>query len=155
MAARIRKNDTVIVLAGKDKGRSGKVLMVMPKDERVVATTTSAASTISIPPAVARPSTATTIGFSRSRYTKPPNPPRSVSSVAAVPVSRITLRSAPAQNTGRAWPSTFALRTPTRRSGSSSIRSTAASSATARSRSTALRALGRLSVMTPTAPFRS
>jgi large subunit ribosomal protein L24 len=36
MSARIRKDDTVIVLAGKDKGRSGKVLMVMPKDERVV-----------------------------------------------------------------------------------------------------------------------
>jgi large subunit ribosomal protein L24 len=36
MAAKIRKNDTVIVLAGKDKGRSGKVLMVMPKEERVL-----------------------------------------------------------------------------------------------------------------------
>ena len=36
MAARIRKNDTVIVLAGKDKGRSGKVIAVLPKAERVV-----------------------------------------------------------------------------------------------------------------------
>jgi large subunit ribosomal protein L24 len=36
MSARIKKDDTVIVIAGKDKGRSGKVLMVMPKDERVV-----------------------------------------------------------------------------------------------------------------------
>jgi large subunit ribosomal protein L24 len=36
MAARIKKDDVVIVLAGKDKGRSGKVLKVMPKDERVV-----------------------------------------------------------------------------------------------------------------------
>ncbi len=36
MAARIRKDDTVIVLAGKDKGRSGKVIKVMPKDERIV-----------------------------------------------------------------------------------------------------------------------
>jgi len=36
MAARIRKDDTVIVLAGKDKGRTGKVLKVMPKEERVV-----------------------------------------------------------------------------------------------------------------------
>jgi large subunit ribosomal protein L24 len=36
MAARIKKDDVVIVLAGKDKGRSGKVLRVMPKDERVV-----------------------------------------------------------------------------------------------------------------------
>ncbi len=78
-----------------------------PNDERVLATTTSAASTSSIPPAVARPSTATTIGFSRSRNTKPPKPPRSVSSVAAVPVSRMTFRSAPAQKTGRSWPSTF------------------------------------------------
>ena len=36
MAARIRKNDTVIVLAGKDKGRTGRVLKVMPADDRVV-----------------------------------------------------------------------------------------------------------------------
>lgn len=36
MAAKIRKNDTVIVLAGKDKGRTGKVLVVMPKEERVL-----------------------------------------------------------------------------------------------------------------------
>jgi large subunit ribosomal protein L24 len=36
MAARIRKDDTVIVLTGKDKGRSGRVLKVLPKEERVV-----------------------------------------------------------------------------------------------------------------------
>ena len=36
MAAKIRKNDTVIVLAGKDKGSSGKVLKVMPKEDRVL-----------------------------------------------------------------------------------------------------------------------
>jgi large subunit ribosomal protein L24 len=36
MSARIRKDDTVIVIAGKDKGRSGRVLKVMPKEERVV-----------------------------------------------------------------------------------------------------------------------
>jgi len=36
MSAKIRKNDTVIVLAGKDKGRSGKVLEVMPKEDRVL-----------------------------------------------------------------------------------------------------------------------
>ena len=36
MSAKIRKNDTVIVLAGKDKGREGKVLLVMPKEERVL-----------------------------------------------------------------------------------------------------------------------
>ena len=36
MVARIRKNDTVIVIAGKDKGSSGRVLKVMPKEERVV-----------------------------------------------------------------------------------------------------------------------
>ena len=45
-----------------------------PNADRVVATTTSAASTISMPPAVASPSTATTIGFSargtRSRRTR-------------------------------------------------------------------------------------
>ena len=36
MAARIRKDDTVIVIAGKDKGRSGRVLKALPKEERVV-----------------------------------------------------------------------------------------------------------------------
>ena len=36
MAAKIRKGDRVMVLAGKDKGRQGAVLKVLPKDERVV-----------------------------------------------------------------------------------------------------------------------
>jgi large subunit ribosomal protein L24 len=36
MAAKIKKDDTVIVLAGKDKGRSGKVLAVLPRENRVV-----------------------------------------------------------------------------------------------------------------------
>ena len=36
MAARIRKDDTVVVIAGKDKGRTGKVLKVLPKEDRVV-----------------------------------------------------------------------------------------------------------------------
>ena len=35
MAAKIKKGDDVIVLAGKDKGRQGSVLKVLPKDERV------------------------------------------------------------------------------------------------------------------------
>ena len=29
---RIKKDDTVIVLTGKDKGKTGKVLKAMPKD---------------------------------------------------------------------------------------------------------------------------
>lgn len=33
---RIRKDDTVIVLAGKDKGKTGKVLKAMPKEGRVI-----------------------------------------------------------------------------------------------------------------------
>ena len=36
MAARIRKGDRVVVIAGKDKGRTGKVLKVLTKQERVV-----------------------------------------------------------------------------------------------------------------------
>ena len=36
MAAKIKKGDRVIVLTGKDKGRQGDVLKVLPKDERVV-----------------------------------------------------------------------------------------------------------------------
>ena len=36
MAARIRKDDTVVVIAGKDKGRTGKVVRVLTADDRVV-----------------------------------------------------------------------------------------------------------------------
>jgi len=36
MAAKIKKGDRVVLLAGKDKGRQGKVLKVMPKEERVL-----------------------------------------------------------------------------------------------------------------------
>ncbi len=32
----IRKDDIVIVLSGKDKGKKGKVLTVMPKDGKVI-----------------------------------------------------------------------------------------------------------------------
>ncbi|WP_184720786.1 50S ribosomal protein L24 [Caulobacter sp.] len=36
MAAKIKKGDRVVVLAGKDKGKQGAVLQVLPKDNRVV-----------------------------------------------------------------------------------------------------------------------
>jgi large subunit ribosomal protein L24 len=36
MAAKIRKGDKVMVLTGKDKGRSGEVIDVDPKAERAV-----------------------------------------------------------------------------------------------------------------------
>ena len=36
MAAKIKKGDRVVVLAGKDKGRQGSVLKVIPKEDRVV-----------------------------------------------------------------------------------------------------------------------
>ena len=36
MAAKIKKGDRVILLAGKDKGRQGAVLKVMPKENRLV-----------------------------------------------------------------------------------------------------------------------
>jgi large subunit ribosomal protein L24 len=36
MAAKIKKGDRVVVLTGKDKGRQGSVLKVLPKEERVV-----------------------------------------------------------------------------------------------------------------------
>jgi len=36
MPARIRKGDEVQVISGKDKGKRGKVLEVLPKEERVV-----------------------------------------------------------------------------------------------------------------------
>ena len=36
MAMNIKKNDTVIVLSGKDKGKTGKVLGTLPSDQKVV-----------------------------------------------------------------------------------------------------------------------
>ena len=36
MAAKIKKGDRVVVLTGKDKGRQGAVLKVLPKEDRVV-----------------------------------------------------------------------------------------------------------------------
>jgi large subunit ribosomal protein L24 len=36
MAAKIKKGDKVVVLAGRDKGKSGEVLQVLPKDGRAV-----------------------------------------------------------------------------------------------------------------------
>ena len=33
---KIRKNDTVLVIAGKDRGKTGKVRFVYPKDERLL-----------------------------------------------------------------------------------------------------------------------
>ena len=35
-AAKIRKGDTVVVLSGKDKGKTGEVVRSMPKDNKVV-----------------------------------------------------------------------------------------------------------------------
>lgn len=36
MAAKIKKGDRVVVLTGKDKGRQGEVVRVLPKEQRVV-----------------------------------------------------------------------------------------------------------------------
>lgn len=36
MAAKIKKGDTVIVLAGKDRGAEGEVVQVTPQDDRIV-----------------------------------------------------------------------------------------------------------------------
>ena len=33
---RIKKDDTVVVITGKDKGKTGKVLKAMPKENKVV-----------------------------------------------------------------------------------------------------------------------
>ena len=35
-AAKIRKGDTVVVLSGKDKGKTGEVTRAMPKDGKVI-----------------------------------------------------------------------------------------------------------------------
>ena len=36
MAAKLKKGDTAIVLTGKDKGKTGEITQVMPKDNKAV-----------------------------------------------------------------------------------------------------------------------
>jgi large subunit ribosomal protein L24 len=36
MAAKLKKGDKVVVLTGRDKGRTGEVIQVMPKEERAL-----------------------------------------------------------------------------------------------------------------------
>jgi large subunit ribosomal protein L24 len=36
MARKIRRDDEVVILAGKDKGKQGKVLTVLPAEDRLV-----------------------------------------------------------------------------------------------------------------------
>lgn len=36
MRARIRKNDTVMVIAGRERGKTGKVLLVIPEKDRAL-----------------------------------------------------------------------------------------------------------------------
>ena len=36
MKVHVRKNDTVLVISGKDKGKTGEVLEVMPKADKIV-----------------------------------------------------------------------------------------------------------------------
>ncbi|MFB2532743.1 50S ribosomal protein L24 [Paracoccus sp. p4-l81] len=36
MAAKLKKGDKVVVLAGKDKGKTGEISAVMPKDNKAV-----------------------------------------------------------------------------------------------------------------------
>lgn len=36
MAAKLKKGDKVVVLAGRDKGKAGEVLQVIPKDARAI-----------------------------------------------------------------------------------------------------------------------
>jgi large subunit ribosomal protein L24 len=36
MAARIRKGDTVVVISGKDKGKTGKIMRILREEDRVI-----------------------------------------------------------------------------------------------------------------------
>jgi len=47
MPARIRRDDEVIVISGKDRGKRGKVLRVEPKRERVFVRGSTSSSVIS------------------------------------------------------------------------------------------------------------
>lgn len=36
MAQKIKKGDTVEIISGKDKGKRGEVIQVMPKEEKIL-----------------------------------------------------------------------------------------------------------------------
>ena len=36
MAAKLKKGDTVVVLTGRDKGKEGEILQILPKDNRAI-----------------------------------------------------------------------------------------------------------------------
>ena len=124
----------------------------MPKTAVSEATTRSQASTISVPPASAGPSTAAITGLVRSRCTNPAKPPFWV--IMPAGSTLICLRSAPAQKIQpfSVW---APVMMPTQASGSSSRRSMPASMPWATSVLTALRAVGRLMVRTATWPCSS
>ena len=52
MAAKLKKGDRVVVLTGKDKGKTGEISQVMPKDNKAVV---EASTSPSATPARARP----------------------------------------------------------------------------------------------------
>src|SRR3954451_19763129 len=111
------------------------------------ATMRSQASALSSPPATAKPSTAAISGLRDARWTmpaKPRSPPHGRSPVTNA------LRSIPAQKKPPA-----PVRTPTLRPSSASSSSSPAAIPSASGRLTALRASGRLSVMTRTLSRRS
>jgi hypothetical protein len=124
----------------------------MPNTAVSLATTMSQARTISVPPARAGPSTAAITGLVRSRCTKPAKPPRAVDMPPGSTL--ICLRSAPAQKIQpfSVW---APVMMPTHASSSASSRSIAASRPCATSVFTALRAVGRLMVITATWPRSS
>jgi large subunit ribosomal protein L24 len=55
MAARIRKGDTVVVIAGADKGRRGEVLRVFPRADRAVVQGVKVATKHTKPKGVGQP----------------------------------------------------------------------------------------------------
>ncbi len=85
---KIRKGDSVVVLSGKDKGRKGEVLKVMPKDEQALVRGISA---ISVRPRPRKPALSP-----RKRRSTCPTwqllTPRTASRLASVSASRTARR---------------------------------------------------------------
>ena len=119
----------------------------MPSLASRAATIRSQASATSSPPATAKPSIAAMSGLRAARWTMPAKP-RSPTHGRS-PVTK-ALRSMPAQK-----PAPAPVMTPTARSPSASSSSSAAATPSASARLTALRASGRLSVMSSTPSRRS
>ena len=100
MAAKIKKGDHVVVLTGKDKGRSGEVLQVLPKEDRAVVRGMNMVQRHTSRPSATRRAASRTRKRRSTCRTSPSSTPRTASRPASASASKATRRSASPRRSG-------------------------------------------------------